>query len=265
MKIKAILTAACLASSAVLDAATLNVTTAVQSQPDSASPVIAVLRAGSEAPLPTSKAVSVPAGWSAVDVQGPFEGYVRNRDLTKQLDVKPGSTVYLEPKDVAVVLTTFEAGDKAEITGLHGGWTQVSLQKTIIGYVPSAGSQAPMAISEAPAAPANPASAPTSSPSSAPSPTPAASAPSADGEATLSRLFEGTLATTRSLLSPRRPFDWQLLDSSGKRVAYVDLSKLLLTDQIENYAGHSVVVLGSFRTVKDSTDIVINVEALRLK
>jgi hypothetical protein len=78
-------------------------------------------------------------------------------------------------------------------------------------------------------------------------------------------LFEGTLASSKSLLLPKRPFDWQLVDDSGKRVAYVDLSKLLLTDQIENYSGHRVVVLGSLKPVKDSDDLVILVEGLRLK
>ena len=73
------------------------------------------------------------------------------------------------------------------------------------------------------------------------------------------------LASTQSLLTPHRPFDWQLVDASGKRIAYVDLSKLLLTDQIENYSGHAVVVLGSIRPVKETHDLVIEVEALRLK
>jgi hypothetical protein len=64
---------------------------------------------------------------------------------------------------------------------------------------------------------------------------------------------------------PKRPYDWQLVDPSGKRIAYVDLSKLLLTDQIENYSGHGVVVLGSLMPVKDTDDLVIFVEGLRLK
>ena len=65
---------------------------------------------------------------------------------------------------------------------------------------------------------------------------------------------------------PKRPFDWQIQDESGKRIAYVDLSKLLLTDQIDNYAGHAVVLLGSIESVKDTSgDLVINVVGLRLK
>ena len=52
---------------------------------------------------------------------------------------------------------------------------------------------------------------------------------------------------------------------TASAIAYVDLTKLLLTDQIENYSGHAVVVLGSLKPVTDTGDLVIEVEALRLK
>ncbi len=260
MKIKFALAAAALAGSAVVNAATLSVATAVQSQPDASSSVITILTAGSPQPTPTDKVGIPPAGWIAVEVAGPFEGYVKNRDLTKQLDVIPGSTVYVAPKEGSGVITIFAKGDKAEITGLHGSWTQVRLDKTIVGYIQT-GAGAAEAVSSAPA----PAVAVATSPTPAPS-APSGGVASADGSsASLARLFEGTLATTKSLLMPKRPFDWQLVDASGKRIAYVDLSKLLLTDQIENYSGHGVVVLGSLRPVKDSDDLVILVEGLRLK
>jgi len=72
MKIKLIVTAACAAGCAALNAATLSVPTAVQSRPDPASAVIAVLKAGSEQPAATDKAGPAPAGWAAVEVAGPF-------------------------------------------------------------------------------------------------------------------------------------------------------------------------------------------------
>ena len=43
------------------------------------------------------------------------------------------------------------------------------------------------------------------------------------------------------------------------------MKDILLTDQIENYVGHQVVVLGSLRPVKETRDIVIDVEAFHLK
>jgi hypothetical protein len=256
MKIKFALAAACLACTAALKAATLSVATAVQSQPDASSSVITILAAGSPQPTPTDKVGAPPAGWIAVEVAGPFEGYVKNRDLTKQLDVIPGSTVYVAPKEGSGVITIFAKGDKAEITGLHGSWTQIRLDKTVVGYIQTGAAAveavAPVPVTSPAAAPAHPA--------------PSSAAPASNGgDASLSRLFEGTLATTKSLLMPKRPYDWQLVDAAGKRIAYVDLSKLLLTDQIENYSGHGVVVLGSLNPVKDSDDLVIYVEGLRLK
>jgi hypothetical protein len=265
MKIKTILTAAGLAWCASLEAATLSVSTAVQTQPDPASPVITVLKAGSDQPAPSDKAGPPPAGWMAVEVSGPFECYVRNRDLSKQLDVIPGASIYLVPKDGSGVLAVFAKGDKAEITGLHGGWTQLRLEKTLVGYIRT-GPPEPVAAAMTPAIPA--ASAPSSAPLAAPAAAVAAGAPAPsalDEGVSLSRLFEGTLGSTKSLLSARRPYDWQLVDSSGNRIAYVDLSKLLLTDQIGNYAGHAVVVLGSMKPVKESNDLVIEVEGFRLK
>jgi hypothetical protein len=261
MKTKITLIAASFAWCAALGAATLSVETAVQTQPDPASPVIAVLKAGSEQPAPADTAGPAPAGWSAVEVPGPFEGYVRNKDLTKQLDVLPGASIYVAPKDGAGVLAVFEKGDKAVITGLHGGWTQVRLEKTLVGYI-HVGPSEPLAAPVAPSAP------PVSSAAVSPAPAPAAPAPAAAAQEPsipLSRLFEGTLASTRSVLSPRRPYDWQLNDASGKRIAYVDLSKLLLTDQIGNYSGHAVVVLGAIKPVKETNDLVIEVEGFRLK
>jgi hypothetical protein len=260
MTIKMILAAAALTGGAALNAATLNVATAVQSRPDAASPVISVLPAGSEQPAVSDKAGAPPAGWIAVELAGPFQGYVKNKDLTKQLDILPGSSIYLSPKDEASAFATYEKGDKADITGLHGKWTQITLQKTIVGYI-----HGTAVASEAPAPVA-------SAPEPAPAPSPAAPAASAPADASpptddagLSKLFEGTLTGTRTLLMPKKPFEWQLVDADGKRIAYLDLSKLLLTDQIDNYTGHSVVVLGFLESIKKSDDLVIHAEGLRLK
>jgi hypothetical protein len=262
MKIKLLISAAGFACCATLNAAPLASSTAVQSEPDSASPVITVLSAGTEEPVHSDKAGVVPDGWSAVEVQGPFEGYVKNKDLTKQLDVAPGATVYMAPKDGAGVLSVFDKADKAEITGLHGSWTQVRLEKTLIGYIHAG------PVSAAPVASAVPVAAPVASmpTETAPAASAAAAMPVTPGsDSGLSRIFEGTLRPSRSLLGPKKPYKWQLVDSSGSQIAYVDLTKLLLTDQIENYIGHQVVVLGSMGSVSGSSDIVIVVEALRLK
>jgi cell division septation protein DedD len=261
MKIKTIVTSASLAWCASLGAAPLGVSTAVQSQPDAASPVIAVLAAGAE--QPPASAAQAPAGWTAVDLPGPFTGYVHNRDLTKQLDVAPGTSIFLAPKDDAGVLAVYAKGDKAEITGLRGGWTQLSLEKTLVGYISSA---PPMPAAVAASAPASPAPLSAAPGVAAPAAVTSSSSPAPQGQAVPpARLFEGKLTSSESLLYPHRPFKWQLSDASGARIAYVNLESILMTDQIENYAGHTVVVLGSLRPVKETRDLVIDVEAFHLK
>ena len=85
------------------------------------------------------------------------------------------------------------------------------------------------------------------------------------GSSTLPRQFAGRFVSTRRAFTPRRPYDYALNDDAGKRYAYVDISKLLLTEQIEKYIDHNVVVFGAAKPTADGKDIVIAVETLQLK
>ena len=273
MKTNLRLAALLLATALAAVAAPLIGTTAVHVKPDDSSAIITYLKAGSE-PVPSTAApATTPAGWLAVELPGPFDGYVKNGDILKNLDVRPGAAVYLAPKTGAVELTTFEATDKTDITGLHGKYTQIRLEKKVTAFIHVSG---PSTYVPATAA--------------APAPTPARSnvvdaapvAPLAYGVTTpgrpvpvvnlgdggssmLPRLFQGRFVSTRSAFKPRRPYDWALNDDSGSRYAYLDISKLLLTEQIDNYIGHVVVVYGAGKAVPGTPDIVIEVESLQLK
>lgn len=282
MKTKLLSLVAVLASSAAL-AAPLTETTAVHTKPDRTSPTVTFLKAGSEAPAaPLASLGTTPAGWQAVELPGPFEGWVLNKDLAKNLDLKPGSNIYLAPKLDAGVLTVAVKDDKVTLTGLQGKWTQISLERKLTGYIfvgGTAGYLPPIATTPAapapaaPKAPASPAPAPMSPPPVAPGVYGAASAGHAapmvnlgdGGSSALARQFAGKFTSTRKPFTPRRPYDWALVDDAGKRYAYLDISKLLLTDQIENYLDHTVVVFGAAKSVPDTKDIVIQVETLQLK
>jgi hypothetical protein len=246
-------------------AAPLDQTAAVQTKPDPAAPVITFLKAGSE-PAPAAGPVAdLPAGWMAVNVPGPFEGYVLNRDLTKNLEVRPGGNIYLAPSLDSGVLAVAAKGDRTEITGLHGKWTRIKLDKDILGYI----HPGPFAAANAAAAqPAGGEVATTNAPASVVA-LPSGPGREASGEngATgfVPRSFEGRFVSTRGLLSPRRPYDWQLTDPAGDRTAYLDISKLLLTEQIDEYIDHEVVVFGGVKTVPGGHDIVVEVESLQLK
>ena len=261
-----------LATATAAVAAQLTGTTAVHTHPDESSLTITYLKAGSE-PVPAADAFSsTPAGWMAIELPGPFEGYVKNGDITKSLDVKLGAPVFLNPKAGASEFTKLDPTDKSEITGLHGKFTQIRLQKKITGfihignaagYLPPIATvpatvQAPQLLDAAPVTPM------AYGVTSAGRPAPMLNLGDG-GSSTLPRLFQGRFVSTRSAFKPRRPYDWALNDDGGTRYAFLDISKLLLTDQIEKYIGHTVVVYGAAKSVPGRQDIVIEVESLQLK
>jgi hypothetical protein len=263
-----------LATAAAAVAAPLTGTTAVHTQPSESSPTITYLKAGTEPTAAPDAFASTPAGWMAVALPGPFDGYVKNGDIMKSLDVRVGAPVLLTPKANAAELTKIEPSDRTDITGLHGKFTQIRVEKKITGYihVGGAGSYA----SPVTNAPMNTAT--THAPLMDPSPvTPMAygvttagrPAPMVNlgdgGSSTLPRFFQGKFVSTRSPFKPRRPYDWALVDNSGARYAYLDISKLLLTEQIDKYIGHTVVAYGAARSVPKNKDIVIEVESLQLR
>ncbi|HZZ59100.1 MAG TPA: hypothetical protein VFE31_14805 [Opitutaceae bacterium] len=237
-------------------AAPLTATTAVQTRPDAAAPIVGYLKAGTE----PQAAGSAPDGWMAVSLPGPFTAYVPSTALTKDLDVKPGTPLYLEPRPDANVLASAARGDKITITGLHGRWTQVSLEQPLIGYIPLGPSPAVAAgSSPLPSAPAGASEAPVPAPSGPGHPVDVTSA------LTGPQYFEGRFASTHRWIGPARPYDWELLDASGSRLAYLDVHKLLLTEQMQKYIGHTVSVYGTVEPIPRSHDVVVTVESLQLR
>jgi hypothetical protein len=238
-------------------AAPLMETTAIHSQPDTASPAIGFLKAGTD-PIAATDATA-PAGWIAIDLPGPHEAYVNNNDFSKSLDVHAGAAIRTKPKADAPLLATMQEGDKTEITGLRSGWTQIKLYKTLVGYIQSGGTSA------APAgAPAPIASAPT-----APLAAPASVAPPVNaGPATaLPRTLQGMLVETkRFLLVGHRPdYDYQLNDSTGKRVAFLDVSQITPLQKMEAYVDQLVTVSGVIKPTSDYKNLVVEVQTLETK
>ena len=266
MKTKLLAFTALAVSASFLRAAPLIETTAVHTKPDEAAPTVSYLKAGTEPQAASNAVADTPAGWMAVELTGPFDGYVQTKDLTKGLDVKPGTPIRLAPDTNSGVLAVAQRGMKTTITGLRGKWTQLSLNQPLTGYIHVGGTASyvpPIANTPASSAIADP-----SAVAAAPLPNnlpgqPAVASTAADS-ASLPRQLTGKFVSTRSVLHPRRPYDWALEDNSGKRYAYVDISKLLLTDRIEKYIGHFVVVFGAAKPTADGKDIVIQVESLQL-
>lgn len=268
-KTKLALFASWLACSAGLAAAPLTATTAVQTRPDDAAPIISYLKAGTEPTATADSLATAPAGWMAIEVAGPFEAYVQNKDIGKSLDIQPGALIYLQPKLDSGPLAIMAKGDKFEITGLRGKWTQIRLDKKVVGYIHVTGAasakSAPAPVAAAPA----PLSPPPAAPAAYGTSTGGGAAPMVNlgdgGSSSLPRLFQGKFVSTKRPFAPKRPYDYQLNDDAGVRYAYVNLAKLLVTESPEKYLDRVVVVHGTAKNMPNTNDIVIEAESLQLK
>lgn len=279
MKINTSLLLALLAASS-LTAAPLSKTTAVHAKPNASSPAIAVLNAGTEPTLATS-GDPAPAGWTAIELAGPHEVYVQSKDIMKSLDVRPGASFYTAPKIDSPVLTTMSKGDVAEISGLHGRWTQIKLQKKVIGYVGDDSAPSPIAAyptsvnASAPAGvnatgtPSPVASSPVqvyNGPGQVAAPSsgaPASSTLSPAAAAALPRMFEGTFVPGKRFLA-YKPYDYQLNDRAGERYAFLDISRLSKADPVDKYMNRVVTVYGTAKAIENTKDIVIEVDSIQV-
>ena len=247
------LSTAVLLLAAPLAAAPLMETTAIHAQPDAATPAIGYLKAGTD---PAAAAnTTAPQGWMAIELPGPHEAYASNNDFSKSLDIHPGAVIRLMPKADAPVLTTMQEGDKTEITGLRSGWTQIKLSKTVIGYINVGGS---------PSAPRTAAAPPAPLPMAAGQPAPLLSSGPASA---LAHTYQGMLVETKRvmLIGPRRDYDYQLNNIDDKRIAFLDVSKVLVTEKMEQYVDRLVTVSGVLKQTPDGKSLVIEVESLETK
>jgi hypothetical protein len=261
----ALLLAAVTAPSA--QAATLDAPLPAYASPDTSSPILGTAKAGTKIDAGTA-----PSGWAAVELAGPHTVYVTDKDTLKSLEVRPGAAYHAQPRANAPIIGLADDKDPAEFADFAGKFNKFSLNKSLIAYV-----RMPVAAA-APVAPVQPAaSAPVVStppplmddlqgtlhqdiPANRPV-TPGQGIEA--GEPRLARTFFGVVASSRSALRPRRPWDYQINDNGGARIAYLDISKLLLTEQIDAFLGRPVAILGTAETI--GSDLVIHVESLKLQ
>jgi len=229
---------------------------AVFLQPDPKSHVLSRLKAGNTI-VYTGDA---PAGWRRVELSGTFEAYVHNRDITKGLEVREGANIISTPKKDASVITVAQEGDKTEVVGIaNGDWCQIKLTKKLQGFIAigataNTGETKPTLVSAAPVAPVTP----TSNIGHA--------VPMSPNSADLPRDFAGRLVIARrALINPNPPYDYQVMDQSGRRFAYVDTRRLLLNGKIETYIDREITISGTVRNTVDGKDLVIAAESMQLK
>ena len=249
MNLRHLLFAIVLVATAALHAEPLTRDATVYARPEPSATVLKVLPAGTD-PIPAvAPTEPAPAGWLAVEVAGPRELFVSNNDVGKNLDVKPGAFFYLRPDRRAPVVATMQQGDQAELLNLAGDFTSYTVQKSIVGYI-----KLSSGIANVPAAPTRPV---------------IVNGPAAVGDigrAAMPRFYEGRFAATQNFIAYKHPYNFQLIDSTGNRFAYLDISRLLLTDKVDLFLDRVVVIYGTARTLNQvGTKRFIEVESLHLK
>ncbi len=160
--------ALCTVSLAVLRAAPFAGDTPVHASPDPASPVLLTLGAGTEpSPATSASTAALPEGWEAIAITASIDVWVRDSDLNKELDVRPGAILRAEPNPDSPSVGTMVAGDITELRGIQGKWVQMHVTKKTTGYINTSASAPVTPV--VPATPVTPAGAP-SQPAAAPAP-----------------------------------------------------------------------------------------------
>lgn len=251
MKLQALLIGLFLLATAALRAAPLAREATVYARPEPSSAVLKVLPAGTEATPALNPAEPAPTGWMAVDAPGSYTLYVANKDVAKNFEVKAGAYFYLRADPRSPVVATMQPGDQPEFVDLAGdGFTAFRVEKTLVGYI-----KLPSTVTTVPAVPTRP--------------TIIVTGPAATGDigrAAMPRFYEGRFAGTQNFLAYKHPYNFQLIDSTGNRFAYLDISRLLLTDKVDLFLDRVVVIYGTVRTLnQEGTKRVIEVESMHLK
>ncbi|HWA28999.1 MAG TPA: SH3 domain-containing protein [Lacunisphaera sp.] len=237
----------------------LSADAAVFLQPDPKSHVLTRLKSGNTI-IYTGDA---PAGWRRVEITGTFVGYAHNPDITKGMDVREGANILTEPRKDAPILTVSQPGDKTPVTGLVNNkpdWCQISVEKKLQGFIATSANAnvpteapKPLPAVAAPAAPAGPVT------------TAGRPVPMTGNTADMPRQLAGRLVLARRpILNPNPLYDYQLVDSNGRRFAYVDTKRLVLTDKIENFLEREITITGTVRNTVDGKDLVVAAESMAL-
>ncbi len=205
-------------------------------------------------------------GWEAISFLDDFRGFVKRTDVTKDLRVAPGSVVYISAaEDSSRILTRAHANDLFEVEKLAGEWAEVSFRKPVTGFLRPGESKRP-----APVATREVARTELSILDDTP-PAPQAQAAHSrvisdragiptDG---ILRAFEGRLGQPRSFFGRSPPHAYQIVDASGNRIAYLDLSRLLITTPLEHFLGREFHFYGRAEAIEGRRDFVIRVEQMR--
>jgi hypothetical protein len=263
--------------------------------PDTDAPVIGLLPSGSVM-LPPLPPVSMSEraqaeGWAAISFLDNFRGFVLRSQIRKDLTLATDTPIYLSAQeDSSQILALAQARDVVEVQNVDGLWAEVSFRKPVTGFVQEVGHRAsPAAVNRPPAGSGavRPQPQPLretiaadtvrdarDTPSDnvraarrgriAPPPThsPIPTEVFVDSGPPVLRAFEGWLSPTRSFFGRSQPFSHQIIDQAGNRIAYLDLSRLLITTPLDEFYGLRFEFYGRSEAIPERRDFVIRVERI---
>ncbi len=239
-------------------------------EPDANSDVVAELDSSDErfeSAESVFDAAKLAEGWNWFEYEGSFRGFVENREVGKDLEVSIGALVHLRPSSNSPILATIEEGDPAKVIWA-GDWVQIDFTKAVPVYFRYAGgakSEIPKLANGATVANSTENDDQSSYPLGSNSAVPAGSASEGPAVTDLFRHFDGILQSTRKRVTSDELYQWKLVDPAGKRIAYLDTSKLLISSSLREYEGQNVVIYGETQSAKNTKIVVVIAKTLRLK
>lgn len=205
-----------------------------------------------------------PLIWKMFELADTFEGYVEKAEVTKGMTVEPGALVYFGPGKDSAFLTILEADNEAQVVGVEEDWAKISVPASLPVYF---NSKAPEKVQEPEPDP------PAAEVADEPYPDPPSLAedrapgsrrsvdlppPRTKSGVHLDRKLEGLLRRIpKSGIFARPKYDWELLDSKNRRIAFVDPGNLVLNRPFETLEGRRVILSGPLSELEDGRNMLI--------
>lgn len=209
-------------------------------------------------------------GWLFAEFASPRTVYVPNASIGKDLQPVEAALFFAEPNPNAEVLGTYRSGDPIEIVD-SGNWWTLRTEAPLPVYFILPAAATPVAIESSPAistpepaavetATANPSPALADAPApSAVEPvlTPIIDVPAANSAAQsttpattpgsdVPAIFEGTLVRVKAKWGIWRPrFPYAIEDDRGRRIAWVDVSQVIVPGSLSDFVDQPVSIIGN--------------------
>ena len=237
-------------------------------EPDTSGQVVDTLPAG-DPRLESATAMAYdgdqPLIWKMFELADTFEGFVEKAEVTKGMTVESGALVYFGPGKDSAFLTILEEDNDAQVVGVEEDWAKISVTASLPVYFQS---KAPEKVQEPEPAP------PPAEVAGEPFPDPPSLAqdrapgsrrsvdlppPRTKSGVHLDRKLEGLLRRIpKSGIFARQPkYDWELVDSKNRRIAFVDPGNLILNRPFETLEGRKVILSGPLSELEDGRNMLI--------